>query len=207
LNFAVGLQSYCSIHYKLLLKQLQSAVIAGTLQCSSDEAIGLAGLQFRIEKMSERRNQTPDSLTANSPDSLLDGGGPCTTLQPISEDKEHHWPLDVPAVVTPSPVLQPQFNMFSAATVTSPTVTDEPSVGKIRNFFLRSCQYLCFGRRRQKDVQPVRDPFGILHKVHMYVPPDYRKPKNTAKLIKVSSEFPIRFINTNHCRWRCFCCC
>lgn len=172
----------------LLSEQLQSAVIAGTLQCSSDEAIGLAGLQFRIEQMSEHRNQTPDSLTANSPDSLLDGGGPCSTLQPISEDREHQWPLDVPAVVTPSPVLQPQFNMFSAATVTSPTVTDEPSVGKIRSFFMRSCQYLCFGRRRQNDVQPVRDPFGILHKVHMYVPPDYRKPKNTAKLIKVSSE-------------------
>lgn len=175
------------------------------LQCSSDEAIVLAGLQFRIEKMSERQSQTPDSLATESPDSLFDGGcggGPCTTLQPISEDKEHQWPVDVespldvgspvdvgsPMDAVPSPMVEPQFYMFSSTVPTSPTETDEQSIGKIRHFFHRSRQFLCFGRPPEED-QPVVDPFGILHKVHTYVPPDYRKNQNVVKLIKVSVEF------------------
>lgn len=164
--------------------QLQSAVVEGSLHCSSDEAIGLAGLQFRIEKVSEQCARTPDSLA--SPDSLLDVGGPCSMLQPISEDKEHHLQLEVPVQV--STPRQRQENVFNVATVTSPTVTDEPSTAKnVGNCLLRSYRCLC-SRRRRKNL-PERDPFGIVHKVHMYVPPDYREPKITAKLIKVSDKY------------------
>jgi len=189
---------------------LQSAVIDGSLHCSSDEAIGLAGIQFRIEKVSEQRDRTPDSLAANSPDSLLDigggggggVGGPCGVLQPISEDKEHHLQLEVPAVTgtttstTPSQRPDILFNAdvvaaaaaATATTVTSPTVTDDEqqsTSAKIDNVLFRPCS--CFRRhsRRRRKTVPERDPFGIVHKVHLYVPPDYREPKITAKLIKV----------------------
>lgn len=140
--------------------------------------------------MSEQLVRTPDSLTANSPDSLLDVvGGPCSTLQPISEDKEHHLQLEVPAVLTPP---QPR-DLFSAVAAASPTVSDdEPSTGMhICDVFLRSC--LCFGRRK---TVPERDPFGIVHKVHLYVPPGHREPKITAKLIKVSTVVLLSIMNS-----------
>lgn len=173
---------YFCMFFHSYIVQLQNAVVEGSLHCSGDEAIGLAGLQFRIEKISEQRHRTPDSLNAISPDSLMDGSGMCNMLQPISEDKEHYLQLEVPAS---SPPIQPlQHHPFNAVTLTSPTVTDEPSTRKTSHFVPRSCG--CFWFRRRCKSVPERDPFGIVHKVHMYVPPDYRNPKVTAKLIKVS---------------------
>lgn len=168
--------------------QLQSAVVAGTLHCSSDEAIGLAGLQFRIERMTEQNNRSPDSLSANSPDSLLDGCGPCTMLQPISEDKEHlYLQLDVPASPPklPDDVHDDDANAVYNAAI-SPTISDEPSTTRWQDFFLRTCRCF-FGDRERKNVV-IHDPFGIINNVHLYVPPDFRNPKNTIKLIKVSAR-------------------
>lgn len=163
----------------------------GTLHCSSDEAIVLAGLQFRTEKLLEQNNRTPDSLAAVSPDSLLDGGGPCSVLQPISEDKEHYLQLDVPGSMSSgSPPRRPADDIddavFNVATSpTSPTVTDEPSTWNMRDFFLCMCPNL-FGRPDHEKTVPERDPFGIMHNMHLYMPPNYRDTENAVKMLKVS---------------------
>ncbi|XP_050529538.1 uncharacterized protein LOC126899057 isoform X2 [Daktulosphaira vitifoliae] len=156
--------------------KLQNAVVSGVLQCSSDEAIVLAGMQLRIERQVQRRN-AEDSLAEMSPvESVMDGGcGPSFALRPISEDKEQHLQLEVPVVSSPQLQTQP-FNVPGSAT--SPVETDGVSARSLQNFIWRLCLPL------RRTIVPERDPYGLSHKVHLYIPPDHRKPRNTAKLIK-----------------------
>lgn len=140
---------------------------------------------MRIEKISEQRYYSAlDSLTTNSPDSLIDVCGPSNNLHPIIEGKEHYMHLEVPVILSPQ-----QQNVFNTITVDSSTISDDISVKKLSKFFLGICL-------PQRKMETERNSLDIVQKLHMYIPLEHREPKNTAKLNKVSTEINVFHINS-----------